>query len=156
MIQQKFQNIEELEANKAWEASKTAIVSSLNDFLLNVLFNQIEVLMKFDSVYWSENASFESTSQWSLSICSDFLLIFRYFQSQSNSFTWLDSVFVCWCSYALESFQLCIDLLISWDNCQILVLVLTSHLMLVWVVRHEIWSAFVACLLIVSAWNLLL
>ena len=51
MIWQKFQNIEELEADKAWKASETAIVSSLNDFLLNVLSNQVEVLVKFDSVY---------------------------------------------------------------------------------------------------------
>ena len=51
MIQQKFQNIEELEADKAQKASETAIVSSLNDFLLNMLFNQIKVLMKFNSVY---------------------------------------------------------------------------------------------------------
>ena len=62
MIWQKFQNIEELEVNKAQKASETAIVSSLNNFLLNMLFNQVKVSMKFDSVYWSENASFKSTS----------------------------------------------------------------------------------------------
>ena len=51
MIQQKFQNIEELKVNKAQKVSKTVTVSFLNDFLLNVLFNQIKVLMKFDSTY---------------------------------------------------------------------------------------------------------
>ena len=51
MIQQKFQNIEELEADKVQKASETAIMSSLDDFLLNVLSDQIEVLMKFNSVY---------------------------------------------------------------------------------------------------------
>ena len=51
MIQQKFQNIEELKVNEAQKASETAIVSSLNNFLLNVLFNQIKVLMKFNPVY---------------------------------------------------------------------------------------------------------
>ena len=51
MIQQKFQNIEELKADKVQKVSETAIVSSLNDFLLNVLFNLVEVLMKFNSVY---------------------------------------------------------------------------------------------------------
>ena len=138
MIWQKFQNIKELEVNKSQKTSETAIMSSLNNFLLNVLSDQIEVLMKFNPVYWSENALFKSTSQWSLSICSDFLLVLRYFQSWNNSFTWLDSVFICWCSYALKSFQLYIDLLILWDNCQTLVLVLTLYLMLIWVVRCEI------------------
>ena len=51
MIQQKFQNIKELEADKAQKASETATVSSLNNFLLNVLSDQIKVSMKFDSVY---------------------------------------------------------------------------------------------------------
>ena len=63
MIQQKFQNIEELEADKAQKASETAIAPSLNNFLLNMLSDQVEISMKFDSVYWSENALFESTSQ---------------------------------------------------------------------------------------------
>ena len=50
-MQQKLQNIEELEIDKAQKASKTAIVSSLNDFLLNMSSDQIKVLMKFDSIY---------------------------------------------------------------------------------------------------------
>ena len=63
MIQQKFQNIEELKADKAQKASETAIMSSLNNFLLNMLFNQIKVLIEFNSIYWPKNASFKSTSQ---------------------------------------------------------------------------------------------
>ena len=51
MIQQEFQNIEELKVNKAQKASETAIMSSLNNFLLNMLSDQVEVLMKFNSVY---------------------------------------------------------------------------------------------------------
>ena len=62
MVQQEFQNIEELEADEARQASETAIAPSLNDFLLNVSSDQVEVLMKFNSAYWPENASFESTS----------------------------------------------------------------------------------------------
>ena len=63
MVQQKLQNIEELKVNEVREASETATVSSLNDFLLNVLFNQVKVLMKFNPAYWSENISFKGTSQ---------------------------------------------------------------------------------------------
>ena len=51
MIWWELQNIEELEINKVKQAFKTAAVSSLNDFLLNVSFNQIKVLMKFNSAY---------------------------------------------------------------------------------------------------------
>ena len=51
MIQQELQNIEELEINEAKQAFKTTAVSSLNDFLLNMLFNQVKVLMKFNSAY---------------------------------------------------------------------------------------------------------
>ena len=51
MIWQKLQNIEELKINEVKEAFKTAAVSSLNDFLLNILFNQIKVLIKFNSAY---------------------------------------------------------------------------------------------------------
>ena len=51
MIQQELQNIEELKIIKIKETSETVTVSSLNDFLLNMLFNQIKVLMKFDSAY---------------------------------------------------------------------------------------------------------
>ena len=63
IIQQKLQNIEELKVNEAKQASETAAVFFLDDFLLNVLFNQIKVSLEFDSVYWSENALFKSTSQ---------------------------------------------------------------------------------------------
>ena len=49
MIQQKFQNIKELKANKAHETSEAAVVSSLNKFLLNVLSNQIKVSVNFNS-----------------------------------------------------------------------------------------------------------
>ena len=63
MIWQKLQNIEELETDEAREASETAIVSSLNDFLLNMLSDQIKVLLKFDSAYWSKNVPFKDTSQ---------------------------------------------------------------------------------------------
>ena len=51
MIQQKFQNIEKLKTDKAKETSDTVAVSSLNNFLLNILFNQIKVLMKFNPAY---------------------------------------------------------------------------------------------------------
>ena len=37
MIWYEFQNIEKLEVNKAYEASKTVTVPSLNKFLLNIL-----------------------------------------------------------------------------------------------------------------------
>ena len=63
MIQQELQNIEELEADEAREAFETAMMSSLNNFLLNVSSDQIEVSMKFDSAYWPENVPFEGTSQ---------------------------------------------------------------------------------------------
>ena len=39
MIWWKFQNIKKLKTDKAKEAFKTAIVSSLNKLLLNVSFN---------------------------------------------------------------------------------------------------------------------
>ena len=51
MMWWELQNIEELKVDEAREAFKTATVSSLNNFLLNMLFDQIEVLMKFDSAY---------------------------------------------------------------------------------------------------------
>ena len=51
MIQQKLQNIEELKANKVKETFKTAAVPSLNNFLLNVSFNQIKVSLKFNPAY---------------------------------------------------------------------------------------------------------
>ena len=63
MIWQEFQNIEELKANKAKQASETAVMPSLNDFLLNMLFNQVKILIEFDPAYWSENVPFKDTSQ---------------------------------------------------------------------------------------------
>ena len=48
MIQCEFQNIEELKINEAHAASEAAVVPSLNEFLLNVLFNQVEVPVDFD------------------------------------------------------------------------------------------------------------
>ena len=61
MVWQELQNIEELEINEAREAFKTAIVSSLNNFLLNMSSDQVEVLMEFNSAYWPENVSFKDT-----------------------------------------------------------------------------------------------
>ena len=49
MIQCKFQNIKDLKANEAYKASKTAKASSLNKFLLNMLFNQVKNSVDFDS-----------------------------------------------------------------------------------------------------------
>ena len=51
MIWQKLQNIKELEINEVKQAFKTTIMSFLNNFLLNILFNQIKILMKFNSTY---------------------------------------------------------------------------------------------------------
>ena len=48
MIQWEFQNIKELETDKAHEASKAAVVPSLNEFSLNMLSDQIEVPVDFD------------------------------------------------------------------------------------------------------------
>ena len=63
MIQQKLQNIKELKTNKAKQASETTVMSSLNEFLLNILSDQVKILMKFNPAYWPENALFKSTSQ---------------------------------------------------------------------------------------------
>ena len=63
MIQHEFQNIEKLEADKAHEASKTAIISSLNKFLLNISSDQMKILMNFNPFFWSENLSAEDSSQ---------------------------------------------------------------------------------------------
>ena len=63
MIWCEFQNIEKLEANKAYEASKTVTVSSLNKFLLNILFNQMKILINFDLFFWSKNLPAEDSSQ---------------------------------------------------------------------------------------------
>ena len=51
MIQCEFQNIKELETDKAHKISETAAMSSLNKFLLNVLSDQIKVSVDFDP--WS-------------------------------------------------------------------------------------------------------
>ena len=48
MIQCKFQNIKELKANEACETSEAAVMSFLNEFLLNVSFNQVEVPVDFN------------------------------------------------------------------------------------------------------------
>ena len=48
MIHYEFQNIKKLETNKAVRASETSIVSSLNKFLLNVSFNQVEIFVNFN------------------------------------------------------------------------------------------------------------
>ena len=62
MIQCEFQNIKEVEANKAYEASEAAVVPSLNQFLLNMLSDQVEVPVDFDSQSWSKNMPSEDTS----------------------------------------------------------------------------------------------
>ena len=49
MICHKFQNIKKLEADEAAKASETSTVPSLNKFLLNVLSNQVEIPVNFDS-----------------------------------------------------------------------------------------------------------
>ena len=51
MIQCKFQNIEKLEADKAHKASKTVTVSFLNEFLLNILSDQMKILMNLNSFF---------------------------------------------------------------------------------------------------------
>ena len=48
MIQCELQNIKELETNRACETSEAIIVSSLNEFLLNMLFNQVEISVNFN------------------------------------------------------------------------------------------------------------
>ena len=63
MIQQKFQNIKELKINEACETSEAAVVSSLNEFLLNVLSDQVEVPVDFNLWFWPENMSLKDTSQ---------------------------------------------------------------------------------------------
>ena len=62
MIQYEFQNIKELKVNKAHETSETAVVPFLNEFLLNILSNQIKVPVDFNLWSWSENMSFKDTS----------------------------------------------------------------------------------------------
>ena len=48
MVQCEFQNIEELKADEAHEASEVTVVPSLNEFLLNVSSDQVEVPVDFD------------------------------------------------------------------------------------------------------------
>ena len=62
IVQHELQNIEELKINEACEASKTTAVSFLNEFLLNMLSNQVEISVDFDSCSWSENMSSKDTS----------------------------------------------------------------------------------------------
>ena len=63
MIQCKFQNIEELKADKACEASEAAVMPFLNKFLLNVSSDQVEVPVDFDLWSWPENVPLRDTSQ---------------------------------------------------------------------------------------------
>ena len=49
MIQCDFQKIKELKINEAHKTSETADVSSLNEFLLNVLSDQIKISVNFNS-----------------------------------------------------------------------------------------------------------
>ena len=63
MIHHEFQNIEKLKTDKAVRASETSTVSSLNEFLLNVLSDQVEISVNFDPCSWSENISSKDTSQ---------------------------------------------------------------------------------------------
>ena len=48
MIHCEFQNIKELEADKAYTASEAAGVPSLNKFLLNVSSDQVKVSVDFN------------------------------------------------------------------------------------------------------------
>ena len=57
MIHCEFQNIEELEANEAYEASEAVAMPSLNKFLLNMLSDQVKMPMVFNSFSWSESVS---------------------------------------------------------------------------------------------------
>ena len=63
MIYYKFQNIEELKADEAARASEASTVLSLNEFLLNILSDQVEILVNFDSWFWPEIVPLKDTSQ---------------------------------------------------------------------------------------------
>ena len=64
MIWHKFQNIKELKINDAERASRASLVPSLNDFLLNMSFNQINLPVDFNPLLWSEHGPVaEDTSQ---------------------------------------------------------------------------------------------
>ena len=58
-----FQNIEKLKTNEAARASEASTVPSLNEFLLNILSDQVEVPVNFDPWFWSEAVFSEDTSQ---------------------------------------------------------------------------------------------
>ena len=49
MIYYEFQNIKKHETDKAARASETSTVPSLNEFLLNISFNQVEISVNFNS-----------------------------------------------------------------------------------------------------------
>ena len=153
MIQCKFQNIEKLEADKAHKAFKTAIMSSLNKFLLNILFNQIKILINLDLFFWSKNLSVKDSSQWCMHICQDFLWVLIYSSNQSISFILLDSIVNHWFSCVLVFSVLHIILLISWDSCSVLSSTLILLLMLIWVRICETLSVFLTFLLVTSTWN---
>ena len=63
MIWCEFQNIEELKVNEACEASEATIVPSLDEFLLNVLSDQVKVSVDFDLWSWPESMPSEGASQ---------------------------------------------------------------------------------------------
>ena len=63
MVWCEFQNIEELEANEAHEASEVTVVPSLNEFLLNVSSNQVKVPVDFDPWSWPESVPPGGASQ---------------------------------------------------------------------------------------------
>ena len=49
MIYCEFQNIKELETNEACETSEATVMSSLNEFLLDVSSDQMKISVNFDS-----------------------------------------------------------------------------------------------------------
>ena len=63
MIWCEFQNIEELKADEAHEASEVTVVPSLNEFLLNVSSDQVEVPVDFDLWSWPESVPLRGASQ---------------------------------------------------------------------------------------------
>ena len=88
MIWRKFQNIKELKTDDVKWASRVSLMSSLNDFLLNVSSDWIDLSVNFNSLLWSEHGPVaEDTSQWSLNTHSDCVLVSRCFSNWSNSFT---------------------------------------------------------------------
>ena len=63
MVWCEFQNIEELEADEAHEASEVTVVPSLNEFLLNVSSDQVKVPVDFDLWSWPESVPPRGASQ---------------------------------------------------------------------------------------------